>query len=136
RIARLRPLVEPLEDRTVPSFISAASYSSGLSAISQVVADFDGDGIRDLAATGFDANGKPGIGILRGKGDGSFEKLPATYAGGSGQLAAGDFNGDGIPDLVASNASLNVLLGNGDGTFQLVQSFHFAPGAIAVGDFN
>ena len=52
--------------------------------------------------------------------------------GGPSQVAVGDLNGDGIPDLVVADAQSNtisVLLGNGDGTFQ-------APRQYAVGSFE
>ena len=56
-------------------------------------------------------------------------------------VAVGDFNGDGIPDLVTANSADNtvsVLLGNGDGTFTLKSSptVGDAPYSFAVGDFN
>ena len=54
-----------------------------------------------------------------GNGDGTFNPLPPfTNVGGVFQTA--DFNGDGKLDLLASSSSgflLEVLLGNGDGTF-------------------
>src|SRR5437588_1576107 len=61
-------------------------------------------------------------------------------ANGSQAFAIGDFNGDGIPDLAVANtggASVSILLGMGDGTFQrganlLVRS----PSDIVAGDFN
>ena len=63
-------------------------------------------------------------------------------------LAVGDFNGDGIPDVVlgdyynssASSATMSVLLGNGDGTFtsktQLSLGTANGTGVPVVGDFN
>src|SRR6266849_667885 len=56
-------------------------------------------------------------------------------------VVAGDFNGDGVLDLAVANYSSNdvsVLLGNGDGSFQLARNFAAGmyPVSIAVGDFN
>jgi uncharacterized protein (DUF2141 family) len=58
-------------------------------------------------------------------------------------VATGDFNGDGKLDTVNidSGSRLNVILGNGDGTFQTpitlnIAASNFFPEAIAVGDFN
>src|SRR5207253_5771902 len=45
-------------------------------------------------------------------------------------------------DVVVVNSdthgSLNILLGNGDGTFQSIQTYAFGvrPNAVAIGDFN
>jgi hypothetical protein len=54
-------------------------------------------------------------------------------------VAVGDFNGDGKLDLAVTNTvGVNVLLGNGDGTFQPAQFFNTVsyPVSVAVGDFN
>jgi hypothetical protein len=50
-----------------------------------------------------------------------------------------DLNADGVPDLaVAADAGVNVLLGNGDGSFQNAPTYAVGsqPTSVAVGDFN
>src|SRR5262249_42878393 len=58
-------------------------------------------------------------------------------------VAVDDFNGDGFLDLVVAydsptNATANVLLGNGDGSFQARRSYPVGarPVYITVADFN
>src|SRR4051794_11128147 len=120
------------------------------------VADLDGDGKLDMAVAngqGFsDQTGTVQITILRGNGDGTF-RLGPSYA--SPQLeddddphatanpedvVATDVNSDGKLDLIASDYdnTINVFLGNGDGTFQAARGYepgHY-PRSVVAADMN
>lgn len=106
------------------------------------VADFNHDGIDDLAVA---STGDGKIGILLGRLGGGLtvSYAPSTAALG-GDLRIGDFDGDGIADILAEGSdrfggpkSLTVFVGNGDGTFHDGGSF-FAGYSILfeTGDFN
>lgn len=100
--------------------------------------DFNHDGNIDMAVVGFcNSNNCTGgtVSILTGDGNGNFA-APASYAVGSGSsaIAFGDFNKDGVQDVVTGNFTtgssntleISVLLGNSDGTFQTSTDY---PGA-------
>ena len=108
-----------------------------------VIADFNGDGIPDLAIPLYGSNG---VAILLGKGNGTFaEPVIATVPGfptDITQIVDADFNGDGIPDLAVidgDNSVVDILLGNGDGTFTTETTnppISGIPLNFATGDFN
>ncbi len=64
-----RPSLEVLEDRTLLSFITAPTYAVGNSPQAMAVADFNHDGVPDLAVVNSGVSGT--VSILLGKGDGS-----------------------------------------------------------------
>jgi hypothetical protein len=124
------------------TFQAAVNYPTGLTPAGVAVADFNGDGILDLAVAN---NWSATVGIFLGKGDGTFQPAVNYPAGKfTGCVAVADFNGDGILDLAVANeiypnSTLSVLLGNGDGSFQAPQSFESGgtfPNSMVVGDFN
>ena len=109
--------------------------------------DFNGDGVLDMAVGSTD-NGIGEVTILLGDGDGTFRSA-ATYELGVGfvptSIVAGDFNGDGRLDLAVGESdpgtatgAVAVLLGNGDGTFQLPVDYPVKSGAgsMVAGDFS
>lgn len=111
---------------------------------SLATADVNGDGIPDLVSV--QIFGK--VSVLLGAGDGTFRSsFQFTVTTGLPYAAVfGDFNGDGKPDLAVVSSGytpgtageLDILLGNGDGTFQAPTSTALPIGAfnLGVGDFN
>ena len=106
--------------------------------VAVAIADFNKDGCPDLVTANSGGNT---LSVLLGKGDGHLpgqdghpdhrahaarkdDTQDAAVSNPTG-VAVGDFNGDLIPDLVTANsgrASVNVMLGNGDGSFGLQQT--------------
>src|SRR5271170_7073722 len=85
-----------------------------------IAADFNGDGNLDLAEAEF----QPGVvGVLLGKGNGTFHSARYFSAPGAVALAAGDFNGDGHQDLAVveyggtGQSALGIFLGDGKRNF-------------------
>jgi hypothetical protein len=126
------------------------------------IADVNGDGKPDLLVADYCGSSKFNacplgestgmVSVLLGNGDGTFQP-PLTYSSGGFYAIAvlvADLNADGKPDLIVANGcteepdvcptegSVGVLLGNGDGTFQPVQTAATggAPFAMTVADVN
>jgi Calx-beta domain/FG-GAP-like repeat len=86
------------------------------------VADLNGDGRPDVATANYNEGT---VSVLLGNGDGtlSYDFDSSNFAAGTDteDVAAGDFTGDGIPDLIATGYDyggwVKVLPGRGDGTF-------------------
>ncbi len=117
-------------------------YSTGEIPYDVHVADFNSDGKPD-----FVVNSYASVAVFIGKGDGTFQAK--NYPLATGQyytkgIGIGDLNGDHKLDLVVTSAptvpmndKMNVLLGNGDGTFAAAQTYTAGSGlSIVLGDFN
>jgi hypothetical protein len=121
------------------SFSSAVNYTVGLQPSSIAIADFNGDGFKDLAVTNYNSNN---VSILLGSGTGAFG-APTNFGVGTGpqQVVVADFNSDTKMDLVVANYASNdvsVLLGAGTGSFSVAVNFSVGTGpkSVTVGDFN
>ncbi len=95
------------------TFGTGVTYAVGALPFSVAAGDFYDNGKVDIAVTNFGDNT---VTLLPGKGDGTFNVATAlTFSTGDSPigLAAGDFNGDGRLDLVASNSvddTISILL--------------------------
>jgi len=126
----------------------APAGATGPNPHSVATADFNGDGFLDLAIANDycpeNSNcGTGSIAIMLGNGDGTFQG-PTQNVTATGTdpyaVVAGDFNGDGIPDLAVAYygaGMVGIMLGNGDGTFGSPTTFTVGgePASLAVGHF-
>ncbi len=101
-------------------------------------ADFNGDGILDLAVV----SGYNWAMFLEGNGDGTFTLTNNTIGVGNSpvSIAVGDFNSDGMADLAIANWGDNlvtILVGQGNFAFTRTEiAVGVNPFSIAAGDFN
>ncbi|CAF3564904.1 unnamed protein product, partial [Rotaria sp. Silwood1] len=107
------------------------------------VADFNDDSYLDIAVLN---SGDNNVGIFLGNENGVFG-TQATFPVGNSTwsffFTITDLDSDGHLDIVVPNvveSTISILLGHGDGTFQLQQKFSIRansePYGLAVGDFN
>lgn len=115
----------------------------GSASTAVTTADFNGDGIADLVVSLGSSAIQNNLTVFLGAGNGSFRKTQELSSNGltAVSLVPGDFNQDGIVDLVTANFgsdTVSLLLGTGAGTLQTPQTFRVGsqPNAIAAADFN
>jgi uncharacterized protein (TIGR03437 family) len=108
------------------------------------VADFDGDGALDLViglgSGAVSSTADITLNIMLGNGNGTFQAPSANLLSSSQaafNVAAADLDGDGTPDLAVTvagefrgAATLVILHGNGDGTFQTTGSYAMPTSAL------
>ena len=108
-------------------------------------ADLNGDGALDfVVGSANDAPVNGLLSVLLGNPRGEFRPIttPTSDLQTPVDLAIGDLNGDGFPDLVYITTTLNVKLGNGQGGFNPIGTTVDLPGAsglpyrVAIADFN
>ena len=124
------------------TFATPRKYAPGIRAQPLVIYDFNGDGKSDIATVSIQ-----NLTIFLGDGAGNFSQpslFPLTPVPSSfspyRDLALGDFNSDGKPDIAIANGtfeSVEILTGNGVGGFSAPLSFIVGTSySLAVGDYN
>ncbi|RZK88680.1 MAG: VCBS repeat-containing protein, partial [Hymenobacter sp.] len=126
---------------------AAATYSTGngTNPTGIAVRDVNADGKLDVLTANYALGSTTAI-LLLGNGNGTFQPAVALATGSSSspiQLAVGDVNSDGKPDVLTANynsSTASVLLGTGNGTFQPPVIYSTGSGSnaqvIALGDMN
>ncbi len=106
-----------------------------------LIADFNGDGLPDIAVSG--NNGAWSVDLLQQSSNGDFSVSDSDSAGQNPQyLAAGDFNEDGRVDIVAGALYTGVLVflndGGGTATVSRAGPTYLSPHHqyVAAADFN
>jgi len=104
-------------------------------AVDVVSADFNGDGIPDIAVLG-----AVDVQVFLGTGNRGFRLASTTplpgYPNGYIKLVVADFNLDGKLDLAGFGGTGFILLGNGDGTFTMGVTLASTSFPAVTADFN
>jgi len=114
-----------------------AEFPSGTQPFGVATADFNKDGLPDLAVANSADNS---VSVLLNRSRGKFSAKVDYAVATAYWVTTGDFNNDSNPDLAVSGfggSSISILLGNGDGTFQPFTSVS-APHSsqVVTADFN
>jgi hypothetical protein len=125
-------------DRAADLF-PGALVGAGEAPVAPVVADFNGDGVDDIAIAN---SGSGDISVALGRGDGSFQPQRRVPAGTEAvALAVADFDGDGRIDLAVADrrgGAAVILPGLGDGGFAAARALAVSPSpsGIVAADFD
>lgn len=127
------------EGATDPSFLPGGAYATGNRPGHMASADFNRDGIQDIAVANTAATT---VSVLLGNGTGGF--LTKTDHGVNvppGFVTTGDLNNDGNPDIVVALPTMNFIhsiVGRGDGTFMpaALTYTHSYTLTVALGRFD
>jgi hypothetical protein len=126
------------------NFTPGTTLPSNFSAQFVTLADFDLDGIQDLAVGGsgssFNSGTFPGLSVYYGTENGFFS-FPISYNinGGVNAIAVNDLNRDGLPDIIAATQgnSVQTFINTGN-DFTLTGTFTVGtnPRSLVVADLN
>ncbi len=127
------------------SFTALSTNLAGVESGAVDWGDYNGDGAPDLAIVGVDTAGIASARIYRNNGDGTFTDIGAALIGvRSGDVAWGDYNGDGVLDLAVTGEdsdgikTTTIYRNDGNGSFTALNAglIGVSLGSVAWGDYN
>jgi hypothetical protein len=119
-----------------------ADYPAGVRPMSLALGDINGDGKLDVAVANEGIDGYWSVGLLLGKGDGTFTTAKdASTDSAYSMIALADLDADGRLDLVLADTwadRVSVLLGKGNATFGARADYQTTSdvASVALGDLN
>lgn len=134
-VAKARTLPDP---NRLPFSAPFLSFDVGLNPQSVAAGDLDADGLIDLVT----ANLNHSLTILRGRGNGFFERKEEYPLGGAPySVAIGDLNGDSRPDLAVPDSALDIVavvfsIGACEFGRRLDVAVGDRPAYVKIGDWN
>ena len=113
-----------------PQFAPPRAFDAGRITDGIVVGDFNGDGRQDVVFANTVGSSSQGQ-VLLGDGAGNLQAVANPFVAAEGlvrDITVGDFNEDGRLDVAAADSgsgsdNVDVILGNGDGSFQAARIF-------------
>jgi hypothetical protein len=121
------------------TFAAPVSFEAGFDPVSVALGDLNADDKLDLVVANQGSDGFGSVGVLLGRGDGTFAATEdAAAADRPISVALADLDGDSKLDLVMASRAVRVLLGRGDGTFTPKADYPAWADltSLAVGDMN
>jgi len=124
------------------TFQAPVTYPTGVFTSGILIADFNQDGIPDVAAMSQGSGDDGDVSSFLGNGDGTFQDPIVNNLGiFPVAIVSGDFDRDGALDIASIDyfaAKAYISLGNGDGTFKAAVPYSVGSGpySIASADFN
>ena len=119
------------------AFSSPVLSAAGDDPIYLASADLNGDGLPDIVSASF-ADGTLNVFMNKTSGGIASFGTPVTLLSpGASQVAIGDMNGDGVPDLISADFNVSLFIQTAPGVFAAPIALY--PGGanwVAVGDLN